>query len=494
MDAKQQRRWFGLLSGVGAVAVTAACQEHALAPPIPVTSSTETDEVPINPSNKLDVVFMIDNSPSMQEEQANLIRNFPAFMKTLQDAVPAGSLDVHIGVISSDLGAGSSDICPPKGDNGAFQHRALGMNRKCKAVPRGSFIVAGPEGNNFDGPIEEVFSCIAELGYSGCGFEHQLASLRRALGGDPTTPMPAENVGFLRPDARLGVVLITDEDDCSAPPDTDLFTGVTDLLTSRYGADESYRCNEFGHLCAGSPPPRQAGVVLHDCVSNETPSSRLLPVADMVASLRKLKPNPADLVVATITGPNTPYETQLSGTDPGDVPLSGGGEHYIEIKPSCHSMNGDAAPAVRLQQFTEAFEDQGAKGSKGILRSICVDDFSDVMTEIARAIGGDATLCVGGRLLDTDPTMPGLQADCIVEETPNNSQAGAETVIASCARTGNAPPCWSLQANPTRCPAPAAPQSMEVKVDWGSGAPAVNARLAYHCSVCARSSDPGCAP
>ena len=52
---------------------------------------------------------------------------------------------------------------------------------------------------------------------SGCGFEHQLASIDRALGADGQGPAPATNLGFLRSEAYLGIVMLTNEDDCSAP-------------------------------------------------------------------------------------------------------------------------------------------------------------------------------------------------------------------------------------------------------------------------------------
>ncbi|HXI54760.1 MAG TPA: hypothetical protein VNO55_01790 [Polyangia bacterium] len=480
-------RLFRLLLPIAALTTVWACQDHPLAPPAPFPSRQITKFTTINPSSKLDVVFMIDNSPSMIEEQTNLIRNFPAFMQELQNATPAGTLDVHIGVISSDLGAGDqATVCKAGGDNGTFQHQPRGNHGACKALPRGSFIIAGPGGNNFDGPIEDVFSCIAELGTNGCGLEHQLASLRRALGGDPTTPMPAENAGFLRADARLGVVLISDEDDCSAPPDTDLFTGERDKLTDRYGALESYRCNEFGHLCGGSPPPRKVDVTLQDCESNETPSTRLIPVGDMVKFFHSLKPNASDLVVATITGPNMPYGTELSAPNE----LSGANERYVKIKPACSSANGTADPAVRLQQFTKAF------GANGITRSICTDTFAQVMRDIAIIIAPSRNLCIDGRLVDSDTAQPGVQADCVVARPASSGAApSAETVIPACERNGNAPPCWSVQANPTKCPAPASPESMEIKVDWGSAGPPSNAPLRYSCAVCigADGNDPRCA-
>jgi hypothetical protein len=44
-----------------------------------------------------------------------------------------------------------------------------------------------------------VFACIANLRQSGCGFEHQLRSIVRALGADAGVLAPDKNACFLRP-------------------------------------------------------------------------------------------------------------------------------------------------------------------------------------------------------------------------------------------------------------------------------------------------------
>src|SRR5205085_370199 len=84
-----------------------------------------------------------------------------------------------------------------------------------------------------------------------------------------------DNGGFLRDNAALAIVMVTNEDDCSVRSDSLLLSptvnSVTDL--SGLGALQSYRCNEFGHLCDGVPPPHDpppmSGVTLKNCVSAE---------------------------------------------------------------------------------------------------------------------------------------------------------------------------------------------------------------------------------
>ncbi len=88
-----------------------ACNSHPLKQPLP-NPQMETDfPVLVSPDREVDILFMIDNSPSMDPKQNALAKNFPNLINVLQ-TIPDGSggtslPDVHIGVISSDMGAGS---------------------------------------------------------------------------------------------------------------------------------------------------------------------------------------------------------------------------------------------------------------------------------------------------------------------------------------------------------------------------------------------------
>jgi hypothetical protein len=62
--------------------------------------------------------------------------------------------------------------------------------------------------------------------------------VRAALDGNPA------NAGFLRPGATLGVIFLTDEDDCSVRSPT-LFSPANAVL----GPLESFRCTRFGVTC-----------------------------------------------------------------------------------------------------------------------------------------------------------------------------------------------------------------------------------------------------
>jgi hypothetical protein len=171
----------------------------------------------------VDILVMVDNSSSMTPMQQKMLAQIPTFIQSLR-ALPGGLPDVHIAVVSSDMGAPSdSQIgCSQVGDNGNFFSQPQGTCTMTTLQPGATFIADDAAGasKNFTvadpAGLASVFQCIALLGSNGCGFEHQLASVARALGADGS-PAPAGNAGFLRPDAELAIVMLTNEDDCSAP-------------------------------------------------------------------------------------------------------------------------------------------------------------------------------------------------------------------------------------------------------------------------------------
>ena len=87
---------------------------------------------------------------------------------------------------------------------------------------------------NYTGNLADTFTCIAALGEDGCGYEQQFTAITRALGADGQAP-PAENQGFLRDDAYLAIVLITNEDDCSSAVGGGFYSPQSLHVAARHG-------------------------------------------------------------------------------------------------------------------------------------------------------------------------------------------------------------------------------------------------------------------
>src|SRR5204862_3244293 len=154
----------------------------------------------------LDVLFVIDDSPSMKLAQDKLLRSFPTFMTRLQGQPGLPSL--HVAVVSQDMGAGDGSIPnfnSARGKKGIVQYTARGACAATNLMSGATFIENAAGVTNYTGDIADVFSCIAALGETGCSYTHQFAALARALGLDGVA-VPAENQGFLRPDAMLAII------------------------------------------------------------------------------------------------------------------------------------------------------------------------------------------------------------------------------------------------------------------------------------------------
>jgi hypothetical protein len=333
------------------------------------------------------------------------------------------------------MGAGrnpSIGLCPPGGDQGVFQSQPRGCATS-GLMPEQNFIINVNGMPNYTGELVDVFRCIAALGDTGCGFEHQFESVLRALGADGAAA-PPENAGFLRPDAFLQIVLLTGEDDCSAPPDSDLFDSSSMTIADPLGPLQSYRCNEFGHLCGGKRPPRTptGEVDLGTCTSAE--DGRLLRVEDVVTALQRLKADPSKVLVAAIAGPTTPYKVNL-----GPAQIKNDTSMWPFVEHSCTSMEGDGDPAVRIKQFIDAF------GANGVFEDYCADSFAPALQAIASQVGKVlGPPCIGANV-DASKCK-------FVDHQTNAQGTVVSTPLSECAGIGDPGPCWFVQANTPACP------------------------------------------
>ena len=131
---------------------------------------------------EVDILWIIDDSGSMAEEQQKLRDNFPEFMRFFLDS----GLDYHIGVVSTDT------------DN----------NKAGKLRGAGGYTYIDP---NTPNPIA-LFSDMASLGTLGSFDEKARKAAYMAL----TDPLvDGFNAGFYRDVASLHMIVISDENDYS---------------------------------------------------------------------------------------------------------------------------------------------------------------------------------------------------------------------------------------------------------------------------------------
>lgn len=397
------------------------------------------------PNRNLDLLFVVDSSPSMLDSQASLAANFPRMIDALEQ-LDGGLPSLHIGVVTPDLGtlaSGSPTPAPPIGQTGNGGCAGTGddgvLHVGAAALPD-LFIsdLAQPDGSrvrNYSGELRDVFSQIATVGGGGCGFEQHLAAMRRAL----TNPA---NTGFVRPEANLAVVVIADEDDCSAL-DPYLFSPATTEL----GALQSFRCTQFGVTChpddMDNPGDKQ------DCAPRDG-SVLIEDVQHFVDALLDVKGDPRTVMVAGIVGNPAPVAVSIA-------PPPGGGVAIPQLSPSC-IYNGPigpetADPAVRLAAFLDAFP------GRSQLTSICNDDLSAPLGQIgstAKKLIGDPCLDAM-RLADTS-TDPGLQPACEVIDV-RDSAPDAPVTVPTCGSGGA--DCFEISRDAVACPT--SPENLRVR-------------------------------
>jgi hypothetical protein len=155
---------------------------------------------------KVDLLFVVDNSASMKQEQANLVASFPGFVQEIQQEL-ADAESLHIGVVSTD--AYEFNEAPCADVLGGLVTQTGGDNA--------SGAVCGPyaSGKRFmteQDDLPQRFACAAQVGTGGSGDEMPIDAALHALGGGLNAP-GACNEEFVRDDALLVLVLITDEEE-----------------------------------------------------------------------------------------------------------------------------------------------------------------------------------------------------------------------------------------------------------------------------------------
>ncbi|MEX1369407.1 MAG: hypothetical protein AB1Z98_40140 [Nannocystaceae bacterium] len=155
---------------------------------------------------KVDLLFVIDNSGSMADEQANLVAAFPGFIAAMQQEL-AETDGYNIGVVTSDVYIYDLECSPLSVGNLVYQTGGPdSSNGNCGPYTSGlNFMTENDD-------LADKFACAGQVGTGGDGDERPMDAMIAAL----TPPLVDEggcNEGFLRDDALLVVVLITDEED-----------------------------------------------------------------------------------------------------------------------------------------------------------------------------------------------------------------------------------------------------------------------------------------
>lgn len=147
----------------------------------------------------IDFLFAIDNSGSMGAQQTQLLASFDGFITGIQNSLT--NVDsFHVGVVTSDDYGNNAPGCQSLGD-------------LVTQTPAGGACGPFAAGNRFLTDADDIqmeFPCIGEVGISGSGAEMPVSATIAALSPEKAAP-GACNEGFIREDAILVVVIVTDD-------------------------------------------------------------------------------------------------------------------------------------------------------------------------------------------------------------------------------------------------------------------------------------------
>lgn len=210
----------------------------------------------LHSATKLDLLFVIDNSISMGDKQEILSKAVPGLLleglvhppciNSAQNTVasvngvcPSGYElthtpldDVHIGVITSALGAHGGSVCAAATSTTLYPNDLAHLLPTVRPALSAQPDFISFSGGSLDATTTALQSQVIAASDRGCGFEATLESWFRFL-VDPTPPLTvaqqggvtvqtgvdtellAQRAQFLRPDSAVMIVVLTDENDCS---------------------------------------------------------------------------------------------------------------------------------------------------------------------------------------------------------------------------------------------------------------------------------------
>jgi hypothetical protein len=470
-----------LFASAMALTSVSGCLEHPLKPVELEKGSEVEDQLQLTVNKDVDILFVIDNSGSMGEEQALLGANFPAFINVLEaEDVEA---NYRIGITTTDNGnpwcpAGQTtpeggklvlSSCTTRLSDFLFGNdvnvQDLACNNICNLAADQLTILPTPTDvdptesprkwlENIEGkknipeatPMADAFACFGPQGVNGCGFEQHLESMYLALTRAQTNT--EESYGFLRASAILAIVFITDEIDTSYNKDySEIFDADGNKVfwsdptaafpTSAVGWNA-------GVTCTGDPSgydtcdPVNKDVDGNENVSDELavlhPMSRYIGfVQGLEQEKQEINAN-QEIIVALIGGVSSTgdvFYADVTNTDPAY-------QESFGIGPGCTAPNPldpmnpiTAVPPVRERVFVESF-------SPGNMFSICEDDYAPALEAIAERIREQIQpACYTKCVKDTDLATVVVDPECTVEENPPGNGSEDINRVEECLRDGN---------------------------------------------------------
>lgn len=417
---------------VGVLMAALGCADDGAAGPSspPPASLLDTAAIEAPPPaakvNAVDLLLVVDNSGSMASEQERLGARIAHLAEVLttgdrMHGTPPGDpadatryfppvASLHVGVVSTNMGGLDSPLggpaiesCDGLGDDGVLQQSTRVAEEGVIASTEREFegyitgdVVLAPDpsctlgelspyqafvaGSTPVADFAQRVRCAARLGVRGCPFEQPLEAMWKALApsqgtGELHTFLDGTrghgdtlHAGFLREEALLAVVLVTDEEDCSITQQGKALFDVErgGESEARFGSALNLRCGRNAH-----------------------DATLVRPIERYVDGLKSLKPgHPERVVFAAIAGIPQTLGPGLGLDEVLALPqMQFQEEGNTELPaPSCLRQDpgtgriDKAAPPRRLLEVAKAF------GDNAVVHSICADDYTPALDGVIECL------------------------------------------------------------------------------------------------------------
>ena len=364
--------WYRALSLAGLAGLCCfSCAEHPVTPLSEAFDRWHIEESQPLGTNRVDVLWVVDNSSSMLDEQAQLGREFASFV----DALSLLGADVHLAAVSTDISEGGTFRRGP-GDviaKGCFSPPDdLATCGQRDPVLRTSDYKVDPNdpGSAIDAArLAADFRCLGQTGDCGEPIEMGLDAVRLALSPES---LAGPNQGFLRDDAYLVVIVLSDEDDCSQNG------------ASTSGGDSA--CYAASRTLPG------VDLYLDALIRAKTRPGQDTSVPDERAEVL------SRIFVAGIIGP-----------DAGPLPENGR-DHPL----ACTRETSEGSGASIETFLSTGYDGKryreliGYFGARGLEQNICAGEYASALTQIGDVIGRNLNL----RCLQDPPLTCQTDAEC----------------------------------------------------------------------------------
>jgi hypothetical protein len=324
---------------------------------VPADALTSCQQAAIIPAKvETDILFVVDDSGSMAAEQSLLATAFTDFITRLSSTPVQNDFQIGVTTTSVDWPICDSTLDASGDCPGTFTLRTTYGSGAPYAA--GALVAASghPAIMQAGSPtLVADFTANVAVGIAGSSKEQGLRAMRLAL---ERRIQDGTNAGFLRPGARLAVILVSDEDDCS------------DLA---------------------SPPALVWGPSQDRCHS-DADEALLSPVQDFVGFLGGAIGGQMRQVTVAVVASVDAVTKQ-------------------PVMPAC---NPNGYQGKRYKQFVDAF------GTSGFIDDVCQPDFTPTLASIAALLDPGQTMPLSGappdwRLLQVQVTRAGgAQLSCAV--------------------------------------------------------------------------------